>query len=379
MKYQVYFSFPFFFLLLLLGSCSDSSDDGLVDTPEDVFEAEDPAPVSDLVIGSNEIICKFCDGFGSFIETYEDQIIVGGSQNVWIFQRNAQTIILIQEIDVGESLWLNSISVVDDLLMFGLHDAVGTGSVHQYTQNASNWEFKLSYEIGRSQDNFGNDIDFSDAFLAIGASAVWSNTVNTGNTDAGSFYIYSKNGSEWNLTDEFFAENSFADDRFGSDVIIWENFILAGGLSIPLHIYTFDNQVWSLLRVEENIRTADIDHYENTILYYSEEFGFQSFRMNADASFDTLKVDPGLDLSAGIRFSGDNISMTDGFALTLTLGAQEINLLKLTDNEWAVERTFSPGGQPQFEYSGVKLTPELALIGGNDNANATFYLFLENY
>ena len=380
MNYKIDTSFLVLFLLILLVSCNESSDPKF-DTfsPDNVFEGDDPEPVPNLIIESDKIICEFCDGFGIVVETYENQIFVGGHKKVWIFERNGQTTLLLQEVDLSGSLMLNSITVVEGLLLFGLFDDIGTGSVHQYMKNGSNWEFELKYEIGRNQDNFGNDIDFSDSFMVIGASAVWSNTVNTGNADAGSFYVYSKEGANWNLITDFFAENSFADDRFGSDVVIWDNFILAGGLSIPLHIYNLENETWSFLKVEESILTADIAHDQNNFIYYSEEFGLQSFRMNSDASMLALNVNATLDLSGGIRFSADNMSMINGFALIGTLGGQELYLLKLTGNEWVLENTFAPSSEAQFEYLGVKLTPELALMGGNDSTNGTSYLFFEEY
>ena len=101
--------------------------------------------------------------------------------------------------------------------------------------------------------------------------------------------------------------------------------------------------------------------------------------MNSDASMQALNVNATLDLSSGIRFSGDNMSMINGFVLIGTLGGQELYLLKLIGNEWVLENTFAPSSETQFEYLGVKLTPELALMGGNDRSNGTSYLFIEEY
>jgi len=380
MNYKVDTSFLVLFLFMLLVSCTESSDPQFdIFSPDNVFEGDDPEPIPNLVIESDRIICEFCDGFGMVVEAYENQIFVGGMRKIWVFERNSQLTKLIQEIDLSNPLSLNSITIADDVLLIGLIDENGTGVVHQYINNNTSWQFELKYEIGIRQDNFGNDIDFSDSFMVMGASAIWSNSVNTGNADAGSFYVYAKEGSDWNRITNFFAENSFADDRFGSDVIIWDNFILAGGLSIPLHIYNLENETWSLLKVEESILTADIAHNENNIMYYSEEFGIQSFRVNTDASMETLNVNANLNLSGGIRFSGDNISMINGFSLIGSSGGQGAYLLKLTGNEWVLESTFTPSSEAQFEYLGVKLTPELALIGGNDSSNGNSYLFFEDY
>lgn len=380
MNYKVDTSFLVLFLLMILVSCTESSDPNFdFLSPDNVFEGNDPEPIPNLIIESDRIICEFCDGFGMVVEAYENQIFVGGMRKIWVFERNGQLTTLIQEIDFTDPLLLKSVTITNDVLLIGLTDENGTGVVHQYINNTTSWQFELQYEIGRRQDNFGNDIDISDSFVVIGASAPYSNTINTGNADAGSFYIYSKDGSNWSQINEFYAQNSSANDRFGSDVIIWNDFIFVGGLSIPLHVYRLENNEWSLFNVEEDIITADIAHSENIIIYYSEEFGLLSFRLNGDGSKDLLNVNANLDLSSSLRFNGDNISMINGFALVATLSGQELYLLKLVGDEWILEKTFSPAGEPQFEYMGVKLTQETAYIGGNDRTNTISYVFFENY
>ena len=359
-----------------LGGCSDSEGINFKINPEDTFGGDDAEPVSNLTIEGDKISCEFCDGFGTFIEAFENQIFVGGRKKVWVFERTGQTTVLSQEINLNESVELNSLSLVDNFLLLGLIDNNGTGSVNRYVKNTNGWEFESQYEIGRRGDNFGNDISFSNRFIVIGASAVWSNV---GIDNAGSFYIYSRESVDWNLIDEFAAVNGFGDDRFGSDVIVWEDYILAGGISIPLHIFHFENETWSLFNVEEDILTTDMAHHEGTILYYSEEFGFQSFVINAEGSLEPLSIDASLVSNGGIRFSSDNISMIEDFALITDLGGQELYLLKLMENEWALEKTFAPANEPQFEYLGVKLTKEFALIGGNNSSNSSSYLFFEKY
>jgi len=363
--------------LLIILSCSKSSDTAS-DTDFGV-EPNDPETAANLIIESDKIICEFCDGFGAIIETYETQIFVGGLNKIWIFERNGLSISLVQEIGLSGLLELNSITANNDELLLGLNNEFGDGSIHRYRKIGSDWEFEQIYEIGRSLDNFGNDIDLSSDYMVVGASAPWSNSINEGNLDAGSIHIFSRSGEDWNLNQDFNAQDSFADDRFGTDVLIWENIILVGGLSIPLHAYQLENNTWSLLRIEENMVPADLARDVNTVLYYSEQFGLQSFRVNGDGSFEMLNVNPVPIEGGSIQFGGDNISMSNGYALFRFLGGDQVYLLKLTDTTWELETSFNPAMETQFEYSGIKLTPDLALIAGNNRTNSTFYLFFEDY
>lgn len=364
----------FAFLLLIFISCSKNSDKEVGNGPDDGRQ------VSKLIIENDKISCEFCDGFGAILETYENQIVVGGLNKVWIFEQNdGQPIQLLQEIELESNMELNSITASNGELLLGVHNEFGDGSVRLYEKMSSNWMFKQNYEIGRSLDNFGNDIDLSSSDMVVGASAPWSNTINEGNLDAGSIHVFSRNGTDWELNQNFNAKDSFADDRFGTDVLMWEKFILAGGLSIPLHVYKKENDAWSFLRVEENIITADLAKDGNTIMYYSEEFGLQSFKINIDGSFETLSVNVPLNDGGSIDFNGDNISMSNGFALFRFLGGNQIYLLKLTDTTWNLETTFSPADESLFEYKGIKLTSNTVLIAGNNLDNSTFYLFFENY
>ncbi len=356
-----------FFALLIIISCTKSSDTD--------FDRE---PVANLIIESDKVICEFCDGFGTVIEAYENQIFVGGEKKVWVFERNGQTTSLLQEIDLTNVGFVNSMKATDGLLFLGLFDDEGTGKVRQYTLNNTEWQFTEDFQIGRNQDNFGNDIAIKDTLMIIGASAIWDESFSIPNKDEGSFYIFGKKGSDWIQTQEFYSENRSPDDHFGADVIITDNFVLVSGLSIPMHVYKFEDMEWKLASVENDILPADIDNYGNTVLYYSEMLGLQSFTIEPDGSISPITINANLDLNLGLRFYGDSMSMTEDHALVAPLGGQEVYLLRLMDNEWVLEKTFAPGNGPQPEYSGLKLTPEQALIGGI-TSDGISYLFFEDY
>ncbi|MFH6603887.1 hypothetical protein ACEZ3G_10400 [Maribacter algicola] len=363
MKYSILI----FFALLIIISCAKSSNTD--------FDRE---PVANLIIENDKVICEFCDGFGSIIETYENQIFVGGEKKIWVFERNGQTTSLFQEIDLANVGSLNSIKAADGSLFLGLIDDEGTGRVRQYTLNNTEWQFTKDFQVGRNQDNFGNDIAIKDTLMIIGASAIWDESFSIPNKDEGSFYIFGNKGGDWIQTQEFYSENRSPDDHFGKDVIIADNFVVVTGLSIPMHVYEFENTEWNLASVENNIVPADIDNNGNTFLYYSEMLGLQSFSMNPNGSISPITINANLDLGLGLQFYGDSMSMTQDHALIATLGGHEVYLLQLVGNEWVLKKTLAPGNEPQSKYSGLKLTPEQALIGGI-SSDGVSYLFFENF
>ena len=338
---------------------------------------EDNDPKNELNIGSDKIICEMCEDFGVVLEANKNQLFVGGNKRVWIFDYSPQGNTLVQEIDISNEGWLTSIIVKDDALYLGINYDEGTGSVHQYSENNSEWQYKTRYDIGRSEDNFGADIAVTDNLMVIGASALWDESFSQPNIDPGSFYIYTKEGVDWNLKKEFYAQNSQADDWFGNDVAIWNDLILVGGLSIPLHIYGLGDNGWELSRVEAEILPTDFANSEDTFLYITDSDGLQSFKINPDGTITSIDVNANLDLFL-IGYSKDNISMYKNYALIATLNeAQKAYLLKLENGVWILDRTFSLEEGSDSQYYDIKLTEDFAILSGFTDGNS--FLNFEKY
>ncbi|WP_375324477.1 hypothetical protein [Flagellimonas sp. GZD32] len=358
------YTFLWVTLYMLVVSCSKS---------------DPPEGVNKIRFEADKIICENCDAFGFEIEVYQNTIFVGGSKKVWVFEKSDTAIDLIQEFDIVESLWLTSMKFVNGKLLLGCSYDSGMGTLLQYTKNGSRWEFELKYEKGRRQDYFGNDMDFSNNYLVVGASAIWDESFSEPNVDPGSMHIFSKDGNNWSFTQDFYAENSQADDFFGQDVSIWNNFILTGSISTPLHLYQLENGTWTLLRTESEMQTADLAHYEDVFLYYSEFLGLQSFRLALDGSFETINVNTNFQLSADIRFDEDNISMVAGYALMSPFEGEEAYLIQLINNEWTFRETIAPNIAESFQIIGTKLTNNQVLIGAAGNESRNSYLIFVDY
>ena len=374
MKNTVYFILLAFYLISVMMACSKSADEN-----KDFDNFDDPDPVTKLTIENNKVICEACDGFGKILETYQNQVFVGGERQVWIFGYSPQATTLSQKINLTDFGFLNSITAKDGMLFLGVNSNRGTGSVRQYAKSGGEWQFVANHAIGRDQDDFGTDIAISDTLMVIGASARWSQTANLANQDEGRFYIYNKESTDWVQTQEFQSDAPSSDDRFGTDVIIADNFILVGGLSIPLHIYKLEGMEWTLARVENDIVPADMGNFGNRVLYYSEMLGLQSFDIDPDGTIGAIAINALLDMGNGIRFSEDSISMTESHALITTLGGKQVYLLQYENNTWTLKNTYSSDEGDRFEYSAIQLTENLVITSGSDYSNYKSYLYFDSY
>lgn len=338
---------------------------------------EDNDPKTEVKIESDKIICEMCDDFGVVLEANTNQVFVGGRKRVWIFDYSLQGNKLVQEIDFSNEGWLTNILVNEGSLYLGINDNEGTGSVHQYLENNSEWKYKTRYDIGRSEDNFGDDIAVTDNVMVIGASALWDESFSQANSDPGSFYIYTKEGVDWKLNKEFYAQDSQADDWFGNDVVIWNDLILVGGLSIPLHMYGLGDNGWELSWVEAEILPLDLASSEDTFLYITDSDGLQSFKINTDGTITSIDVNANLDLF-NLGYSNDNISMHKNYALISTFNeAQKAYLLKLENGVWVLDRTFSIEEVSGAQYYGIKLTEDFAILSGYSEGKS--FLNFEEY
>ena len=132
MKNSVYFIL-IFQLLICVMSCSKDQND----------------PKIELNIESDKISCETCDDFGIVFDMNKNQVFIGGSKRVWIFDFGPQGNKLTQEINLSNEGELTSITARDGVLYLGINDPDGTGSVHQYSKSNSEWQYDTRYAIGR--------------------------------------------------------------------------------------------------------------------------------------------------------------------------------------------------------------------------------------
>ncbi|MAR49516.1 MAG: hypothetical protein CML42_00145 [Rhodobacteraceae bacterium] len=194
--------------------------------------------------------------------------------NVVIYNRSGSTWSKTEDIvgtkaneKIGKSLSLDT-----NTLLVGNPDA---NTVFMYEYTNSEWTRTEEFE-NTDSTNFGSsvDIDIANNKLVIGAD---SDTVN------GKIYVYEKENSVWNITQDFIGESS--GDNYGKDVSISNNRILSsapnkaktgGGVSAGKFYYhklltterleiTFDDNLKSRPGIDKDDFVLESDGNANTI------------------------------------------------------------------------------------------------------------------
>lgn len=374
MKRLFLFTVLILVVLITFVSCSES-DGGSTEE----YEIAESTPVPRLTIKKDELICDKCDSFGMIVELYDGQLLVGELEKVWIFDYSDEGMNLVQEIQLRNYGQLNNITAMDGRLFIGVIDEFGSGKLRAYFKNGNSWEFRTSYEVGRKSDDFGGDVHTSVENMVIGASARFSASFDPNISDQGSCYIYSKNGTGWELVHEFFAENSDSDDRFGSDVAIWEDYVLVSGMSIPLHIFKKEGNGWNLSKVAHDILPIDLAIYNETVIYFDEMTGLHSFKIAADGTLTDIAIDQNIGPLDYMIASTDGISMYQNYALIQSYFGTKAYLLRLENGEWKLENSFSEDLGNNPELHAISLNEEKIAFAGTDYDNFKSHVFLKSY
>jgi len=97
--------------------------------------------------------------------------------------------------------------------------ASNAGSAYIYTRSGSTWsqQAKIQASDAQADDNFGYSVDISNDGDTV---IVGAYREDTGGTDAGSAYIYTRSGSTWSQQAKIQASFGGSEDRFGYSVSI---------------------------------------------------------------------------------------------------------------------------------------------------------------
>jgi hypothetical protein len=218
-----------------------------------VWVEEATLTASDGVVG---------DMFGMAVSIYGDHVAVsasgGGSGAVYVFRRSED--IWVEEVKVepvggDEDGFGGSIDMEGDYLLVGAHldDDLGSdaGSVYVFRREGTTWteEAKLTALDGAAGDNFGRSVAISGDRVVVGAS---------GDADAGpasgSAYVFRRTGTDWVEEAKLTARDAAAGRGFGQAVDTDGGYILAGA-SGSVYVFRRDGGVW----VQEAKLTASDD------------------------------------------------------------------------------------------------------------------------
>jgi hypothetical protein len=158
----------------------------------------------------------------------------------------------------GEKVAINSVGNV--VIIGASYDDIGAnsnqGSAYVFTYNGTTWtqQQKLTASDGAAGDRFGDSV----AFNGIGNIAIiGASEVNIGaNIDQGSAYVFTYDGTTWSQQQKLTASDGAAGDNFGVSVAInkfgniaiigaWEDDIGANSNQGSAYIFTYNGTTWT--------------------------------------------------------------------------------------------------------------------------------------
>ena len=205
------------------------------------------------------------DSFGSSVAISGDTAIVGahrvntsnpGTAYVFtrsgsIWTRQAQ---LLAADGTDDDFFGISVAISGDTAVVGAYwDDVGRknaqGSAYVFTRSSGIWtqQTKLLANDGAAGDRFGDSVAISGETVIVGA-------VYGGNSNQGSAYVFTRNGSVWTQRTQLLATGGAAEDLFGSSVAISGDTAVVGALQDDVgtnsnqgsaYVFTRSGSVWT--------------------------------------------------------------------------------------------------------------------------------------
>ncbi len=202
--------------------------------------------------------------FGYSVAISGDTIVVGALGNnsgsfgqVYIFQRNGTAWSERQRFDGSGRTFGTSVALDGTTLLVGEPGAVTrsqTGAVNAYRFNGAAWEFEAQF-VGNDAnhaDAFGISVSISGNTALVGA---YADDTNVG-VDAGSAYVFVRNGTTWTEQAHFFAADPGIANLYGFSVSISGNTAVVGCYNDDLpgklnagavYVYERTGTTWSAL------------------------------------------------------------------------------------------------------------------------------------
>ena len=185
------------------------------------------------------------DNFGWEVSISGDYIVVGAigdddngssSGSAYVFILNGTSWVqedkLLASDGVADDLFGRFVSISGDYAVVGapLQDEKGSdaGSAYVFKRNGTSWaqEDKLLASDGAIDDLFGRSVSIWGDYIVVGALSHDDN----GLSNSGTAYVFKRTGTSWAEEDKLLPSDGAADDLFGRSVSIWGDYIVVGAL-----------------------------------------------------------------------------------------------------------------------------------------------------
>jgi len=234
---------------------------------EDVFGGQQKIYASDTEVG---------DWFGNSVSIYGDTAIVGavgedtGGSNTgaaYIFTRSGSTWTQQQKLKASDAQiddeFGYSVSIYGDTAIVGARwDEAGgsnAGAAYIFTRSGSTWtqQQKIQASDAQADDWFGNSVSiYGDTAIVCAVGE------DTGGSNAGAAYIFTRSGSTWTQQQKIQAYDEEANDQFGNSVSIYGDTAIVGAVhenaggsdAGAAYIFTRSDTVWTQ---QQKIQASD--------------------------------------------------------------------------------------------------------------------------
>ncbi len=191
------------------------------------------------------------DWFGRSVTVSGNTAAIGSHQSdigmtisqgaVYVFTRQGTTWTFQQKLTANDGarsdLFGVSVALENDTLVAGAYQAsVGTnglqGAAYVFTRTGATWMFqqKLTANDGAVGDQFGYSVSIDGDTVAVGA---FGDTIG-GQSQQGSAYIFTRNGTTWTQQQKLVANDGLAQDRFGGAIAVSGDTVVIGAFQCKI-------------------------------------------------------------------------------------------------------------------------------------------------
>jgi len=216
------------------------------------------------------------DRFGFSVAISGDTVVVGARTedtggadggSAYIFTRSGTTWTQQQKIQASDAqasdFFGNSVAIDGDIVIVGANGedtgGAGAGAAYVFTKTGTTWtqQQKIQASDLQAGDQFGWRVAISGDTVIVGATYE-----DTGGTDAGAAYVFTRSGTTWTQQQKIQASDAQATDYFGWSVAIDGDTVVAGARNESAagayagsaYIFTRDGTTWT---EQQKIQASD--------------------------------------------------------------------------------------------------------------------------
>ena len=370
------------------------------------------------------------DNFGLSVAISGDYAIVGSPQNdedalggnvksdagaAYIFKRNGttwvqQTKIVASDRTAGDNFGA-SVAISGNYIVVGAYqsgkdatgnnivDAAGAAYIFRLTA-ADSWvqESKIVAPIRAEFDYFGLSVDISNNYVVIGALFEDEDATNSNTkSNAGSAYIFKRNGTTWTQEAKIVASDRAVDDNFGGSVSISGDYVLVGAASEDedatnsntksdagsAYIFKRNGTTWAqeakIVASDRDVNdvfglTVDIDGDYAVVGAYAEDEDVASSNTKSGAGSAYVFKRNGTSWTQEAKIVASDRDVNDGFGLAVAISGDYVVVGAYQDDEDAagVNTKSNSGSAYIFKRSGTTWRQESKIVASDRAEDDSF-------